>query len=102
MSDRPPRKISRRKLIGGAAAATASIPVLHELVPHQVLHDQLAQAAGEHGAHQGMDMSNVHAAAGVHKGSAHSGAVGSVDPKVNGFDPHEILRDFDTGTVTRE
>ncbi len=42
------------------------------------------------------------AAPGVHGGSAHSGAVGSVDPRANGFDPQEILRDFDTGTVTRE
>jgi FtsP/CotA-like multicopper oxidase with cupredoxin domain len=37
-------------------------------------------------------------------GSAHAGfAAGSttVDPKVNGFDPSEILRDFDWGTTRR-
>jgi FtsP/CotA-like multicopper oxidase with cupredoxin domain len=99
MQNRPPRKISRRKLIGGAAGAAAAIPVLHEVLPHQALHDQLAQAQEEHTGHT---VADVEAAPGVHKGSEHSGAVGSVDPKVNGFDPHHILRDFDTGTVTRE
>jgi FtsP/CotA-like multicopper oxidase with cupredoxin domain len=29
----------------------------------------------------------------------HIGAVGSVDPAANGFDPHEMLRDFDEGVV---
>ena len=27
------------------------------------------------------------------------GSQGSVDPRVNGFDPQEILRDFDEGTL---
>ncbi len=36
------RQISRRRLLGGAAAGTAALPVLHELVPHQGLHAQLA------------------------------------------------------------
>jgi FtsP/CotA-like multicopper oxidase with cupredoxin domain len=96
MSESSNRKLSRRKLIGGAAGTAAALPLLHELVPHQVIHDQLAQAAGgghEHGA----------AMAGMaHHGTAHSGTLGSVDPAVNGFDPHELLRDFDTGKVSRE
>ena len=32
------RKVSRRKLLGGAAVAGATLPVLHELVPHRGLH----------------------------------------------------------------
>jgi hypothetical protein len=42
-------KISRRKLLGSAAGATAALPLLHEAVPHQPMHDQLARAAGSDG-----------------------------------------------------
>ncbi len=37
--------------------------------------------------------------AGAAAHAAHTGAVGTVDPRVNGFDPQEILRDFDEGRV---
>jgi manganese oxidase len=37
----------------------------------------------------------------AHRGSDHRGAVGRVDPAVNGFDPAEIVRDFDEGTTRR-
>jgi manganese oxidase len=86
-------KLSRRKLLGGMAGGAASLPALHALIPHDGLHGQAAAAAagesrngrgGEHGS-----------------GSAHLGAVGSVDPKVNGFDPHEMVRDFDRGRTRR-
>ena len=81
-------KVSRRKLLGGAAATGAALPVLHELIPHQGLHGgtSAAQAAVEH----------HHLA---HRGSGHLGAVGRVDHGRNGFDPQEILRDFDEGVV---
>jgi FtsP/CotA-like multicopper oxidase with cupredoxin domain len=82
-------EISRRKLLGGAAAAGASLPVLHELVPHQGLHNQAASAREE-------AISNGHQA---HSGSGHLGAQGRVDAKANGFDPQAILRDFDHGRV---
>jgi FtsP/CotA-like multicopper oxidase with cupredoxin domain len=81
-------KFSRRKLLGGAAAAGATIPVLHELVPHQGLHNGNA-AASEHLGHR-----ESHSRA-----SGHMGPQGRVDPRVNGFDPQEILRDFDEGTL---
>src|SRR5918992_1195635 len=81
-------KVSRRRLIGGAAATGAALPVLHELVPHGSLHHQGASAA-EHDAHERA----------AHRGAGHLGAVGRVDPRTNGFDPHEMLRDFDRGTV---
>ena len=82
-------KVSRRKLLGGAAATGAALPVLHELIPHRGLHGgtSAAEAAVEH----------HHAA---HRGSGHLGAVGRVDHKGNGFDPHAILRDFDEGVVS--
>jgi len=93
-----PTKISRRKLLGTAAGATAALPLLHETVPHRVVHDQLAQAQGTDG-HAG------HSAGGTataHPKGSQRRTVSSVDPRVNGFDPTEILRDFDGGTVTRE
>jgi FtsP/CotA-like multicopper oxidase with cupredoxin domain len=77
------RKLSRRKLLGGAAGGAAALPVIHGLIPHRGVHEALGQ---EH------DPAS-------HRGSAHRGVVGRVDPSVNGFDPTAILRDFDEGTV---
>jgi len=51
-----------------------------------------ADAATGHGAH---------AAADAHTGHAAFRDGGTVDPGGNGFDPHEILRDFDWGTTRR-
>jgi FtsP/CotA-like multicopper oxidase with cupredoxin domain len=100
MEKSPSRKISRRRLLGSAAGAAAAVPVLHELVPHQGVHDQIARAAGEdHAGHGG---SGDPASTTPRGGHAHSGAIGSVDPAVNGFDPQKVLRDFDTGRVRRE
>src|SRR5215218_7148145 len=99
MRELPSPKISRRKLLGGVAGAAAAAPVLHELVPHQGVHDQLARAAGmEAHDHGGGAATTAHAGHGT-GAAAHSGAIGSVDPAVNGFDPHAILRDFDSGKV---
>ena len=82
------KKISRRKLLTGGSLA-AAVPALHALVPHQGLHDALGAGGGRRGhAHRSRDH--------------HTGVVGRVDPRVNGFDQHEILRDFDWGTVRRE
>jgi FtsP/CotA-like multicopper oxidase with cupredoxin domain len=83
------QKLSRRRLLGGAAAGTAALPILHEVIPHRSLHsgDAAAQEGAPHAGHG--------AAGGL-------GVVGRVDPRANGFDPHEILRDFDEGTIRRE
>ena len=85
-------KVSRRKLLGGAAASTAALPVLHGLIPHQGAHDALA--AGE--AHKPADHDPD-----SHRGSGHLGAVGRVDPRTNGFDPADLVRDFDEGRLRR-
>ena len=87
-------QLSRRRLlaasvpaIGGAAA------VLHSAVPHSHPWDNEARAAEPpHGDH-----ASGHAAGG--HASFRDGR--TVDHRANGFDPHEILRDFDWGTTTR-
>jgi FtsP/CotA-like multicopper oxidase with cupredoxin domain len=81
-------RVSRRKLLGGAAAAGA-VPVLHELIPHQGLHGGASPAAAAVAHH--------HAA---HSGADHIGAMGRVAASANGFDPTELVRDFDRGTLT--
>jgi FtsP/CotA-like multicopper oxidase with cupredoxin domain len=96
MSDLSEHKLSRRRLLGGAAAA-AALPVLHEVVPHTGVHDGIARAAGEHAGHG----EGAGAAAKAHSGSGHRGTIGRVDPAVNGFDPAELVRDFDEGRVRR-
>jgi FtsP/CotA-like multicopper oxidase with cupredoxin domain len=88
------KKISRRKLLAGGSVAAAA-PALHALVPHSRVHTALGAEPSHNGAHNG-------ASSAAHRGAGHIGAVGTVDPRVNGFDPHEILRDFDRGTVHRE
>jgi FtsP/CotA-like multicopper oxidase with cupredoxin domain len=84
------KRISRRKMLGGSIAA-ASLPVAHALIPHQGLHGG-GEAAAAEGGHSGPD---------GHSGSGHRGLVGSVDPGVNGFDPAELVRDFDHGRTRR-
>jgi FtsP/CotA-like multicopper oxidase with cupredoxin domain len=96
-------RLSRRRLLGSAAAAGVALPVLHETIPHQGLHDSLA-SAGEgspHGAGHGEASGGM---AGMHGGGTagptfKSGEV--VDHAANGFNPTELLRDFDYGKTTR-
>ena len=83
-------QLSRRRLLaasvpalGGAAAA------LHSAVPHRHPWDSEAEAAAP--AHE-------HAGDGAHA-SFRDGR--TVDHRANGFDPQQILRDFDWGTTTR-
>jgi len=94
-------KISRRKLLAGGALAGMSLPVLHELIPHEGLHGGGSNAAAaEHGSHAGampaagMDM-------GRHADHAAFSTGGEVDHAFNGFDPTEMLRDFDWGETRR-
>ena len=87
-------KLSRRRLLGGAAGASAALG-LHEVVPHQGLHHAVGTAFAQDGHGGGHD---VHGGGATMKHPLHAGAVGMVDPRTNGFDPQAILRDFDEGS----
>jgi FtsP/CotA-like multicopper oxidase with cupredoxin domain len=100
-----PGRISRRRLIGTAAAAGVALPVLHETVPHRGVHDALATASdgGPHGGAHGAT-SGSGAVAGVHGGGVNGptfrfGEV--VDHERNGFNPTDMLRDFDRGKTKK-
>ena len=88
-------KLSRRKLLGGAAGASAVLG-LHQVVPHDGLHHAVDEAFAQDGHGGGHDMQG---GGGVMQHPMHAGTVGMVDPRANGFDPQLILRDFDEGRV---
>ena len=91
MSDRPDNQgISRRRLLGGAAIAAPAMVGLGGLLAGRGPEPALAQspAAGAHAGHG--DFAHASFAAGT-----------TVDHRANGFDPSEILRDFDYGTTRR-
>jgi FtsP/CotA-like multicopper oxidase with cupredoxin domain len=94
------RGVTRRKLIAGGVVAAPTLALLHETVPHRGLHhalsgDEARAATGVevgHEAHVGHTASTAHAA---------FARPGTVDHAANGFDPTEILRDFDYGRTRR-
>lgn len=92
------KSLSRRKLLFGALpAAAGGLATAHAVVPHGGLHRTLegtAAAAAPGGRRNGHLASRT-------KGAGHLGTVGRVDPAANGFDPHEIVRDFDRGKTRR-
>jgi FtsP/CotA-like multicopper oxidase with cupredoxin domain len=90
-------KINRRKLLAGGAAG-ASLPVLHQLIPHHGLHEAIegAEAANGADAHGGAQALHGGGAAGP---TFRPGA--TVDHRANGFQPTELLRDFDWGRTRR-
>jgi FtsP/CotA-like multicopper oxidase with cupredoxin domain len=96
----PPERaggMSRRKLLTGGALAGVSLPVLHGLIPHGGIHGSghdSATAATPGATHAGH-------AAGHSPVHADFRAGGDVDHAANGFDPSEILRDFDRGKTSR-
>jgi FtsP/CotA-like multicopper oxidase with cupredoxin domain len=86
-------RLTRRKLIAGVPVVGAGAAALHAVVPHTHGDSGVAAAAsGEDGAH-----ANGHAG----DGTGHAAFRGTVDHAANGFDPHEIVRDFDWGTTRR-
>ena len=88
MSDRPLNKrLTRRRLLAAVPAVGLGATALHAGVPHA--HGTAVAAAGDE--HAGHGPATGHAA---FRG-------GEVDHRANGFDPHEILRDFDTGKTSR-
>ncbi|MEA2127688.1 MAG: hypothetical protein QOJ85_579 [Solirubrobacteraceae bacterium] len=78
-------RLTRRGLILGGAPLLAGAALL----------DSRSTSAAEH--------HHAHAAtpAQPHDADAHAGFRGQVDVAANGFDPHVLLRDFDTGTTRR-
>ncbi len=95
------RGISRRRLLAGGVVAAPTLALLHETIPHQGLHnalgghDQAAEAAmAEHGLH----FTDAGHAAGGHAAFA---AGREVDHVANGFNPTDLLRDFDEGVTSR-
>jgi FtsP/CotA-like multicopper oxidase with cupredoxin domain len=103
-------RVSRRRLLAGGLAAAPALAALHEVVPHQGIHDALGgnQHAGalaanrSHGTHSASSSSVVHAHA---NGPGTAGATfrqgEAVDHAKNGFNPTDVLRDFDYGKTTR-
>ena len=93
-------KLNRRKLLIGAGAG-AAIPVVHSLVPHGGVHDALDGASA---AEQGVGPAAHGGGAAVHGGgnagpTFKQGEV--VDHAANGFNPTDMLRDFDYGKTTK-
>jgi FtsP/CotA-like multicopper oxidase with cupredoxin domain len=100
ISDVANRKLTRRRLIASGAVAAPALAALHEAIPHDGLHRALGghqSAAAEaatagHAGHAGADGLPAHAALAPGAG---------VDHAANGFNPTEILRDFDYGKTRR-
>ena len=94
--------LSRRRLIGGAAAARRALPVLHEVDPApgapQRARRRADARAPRRRRRRPRRMAHTHGggASGptFRKGEA-------VDHAANGFNPTEILRDFDYGKTTQ-
>src|ERR1044072_9861072 len=91
------RKISRRKLLGGGAAVPAGVG-LDSLLQRGEGATALAGSNGPGANGVGGKMGHA-----GHESFAHATfAPGrSVDHRANGFDPSELLRDFDYGKTRR-
>ena len=88
--------LSRRRLLAGGAVLGVSIPLVHQLVPHRGIHDAIE---GKALAADGADP--AHAATHGGDGFATGFNPGIVDHAANGFNPTEMLRDFDFGRTSR-
>ncbi|MDQ3729171.1 MAG: hypothetical protein M3355_06230, partial [Actinomycetota bacterium] len=106
-------KLSRRKLLAGTLASAPALAALHEVVPHQGVHTALggsqhpdAMASAGHGASPASAKTPASGVTHAHlNGLGTAGATfrddATVDHKANGFNPTDILRDFDYGKTTR-
>lgn len=86
-------RLTRRRLLAATAPALAGAAILHR-------EEATTLAAEDHTGHSAPAEVGqpVPAAA---QGGDHASFKGSVDHRANGFDPHEVLRDFDWGTTRR-
>jgi FtsP/CotA-like multicopper oxidase with cupredoxin domain len=89
--------LTRRKLLGSASAFGLGAAALHATIPHS--HGATA-AAAEPGM-AGMDMGPGGTAHEAGHGGHAGFRGGDVDHVANGFDPHEIVRDFDWGKTSK-
>ena len=87
--------LTRRKLLGSASALGLGAVAAHASIPHS---HGTADAAETH------DMAGMDTAGGAPQ-PGHGGHAGfrggEVDHKANGFDPHELVRDFDWGKASK-
>ena len=103
--DRAPKRngrtgLSRRGLLaGGAATGAAALPVLHGLVPHQGLHDAVEGGDAHASTPQHGEAGKAAHGGGSNGPTFRQGA--TVDHAANGFNPTEMLRDFDWGKTRR-
>jgi FtsP/CotA-like multicopper oxidase with cupredoxin domain len=83
--------------VAGGVVATPALALMHETIPHEGIHRLL-------GGHQATDAHATSGHGGAH-GSApvHAGFAGGrpVDHRANGFNPTDVLRDFDHGRTRR-
>ncbi|MGH2840635.1 MAG: multicopper oxidase domain-containing protein [Solirubrobacteraceae bacterium] len=86
------KPLTRRRLLGAVPAIGLGATALHGAIPHS------------HGTADAADAS-PHAAHGANGTAGHAGHAGfrggEVNHRANGFDPHEIVRDFDSGKTSR-
>jgi FtsP/CotA-like multicopper oxidase with cupredoxin domain len=93
------RRLTRRKLLAGGLATAPAAALLHDAVPHK----------GVHAAIGGGTQTAAAAAPQAHHDGGHGGGVSgatfrkgeTVDHKANGFNPTDVLRDFDYGKTRR-
>ena len=78
--------------------ATPALALLHEAIPHQSLHRALG---GHQTTHAGAAANGAHA--GHAPGAAHAAFAPDrqVDHRANGFNPTDLVRDFDYGKTRR-
>jgi FtsP/CotA-like multicopper oxidase with cupredoxin domain len=92
--------VSRRGLLaGGAATGAAAVPILHGLVPHAGVHAALGEGGSPDGGASHGGASKAAHGGGTNGPSFRQGA--TVDHAANGFNPTEMLRDFDWGKTRR-
>ncbi len=84
------KPLTRRRLLGAVPAIGLGATALHGVIPHS------------HGT-ANAETHDAHKAGGTagHNGGHAGFRGGSVDHRANGFDPHEILRDFDAGKTSK-
>jgi FtsP/CotA-like multicopper oxidase with cupredoxin domain len=86
------KPLTRRRLLGAVPAIGLGATALHGVIPHSHGTASASASAESHDAH-GATATAPH--------GGHAGFRGTVDHRANGFDPHEILRDFDAGKTSR-